>query len=36
MAWDVYNPKGRISSILSVIIWTTFIVMIIIKGDFSI
>ena len=36
MAWDVYNPKGRISSILSVIIWTTFIIMILIKGDFSI
>jgi hypothetical protein len=35
MPWDVNNPKGRIGSILSAIIWIIFIMMIVIKGDLS-
>lgn len=36
MSWDVPNPKGRIVSILSAIFWTFLIVLIIIKGDWTI
>ncbi len=36
MAWDVNNPKGRIASISSTILWSMFIVFLIIKGDWTI
>ncbi len=35
MAWDVPNKKGRVASILSLILWSLLISFIIIKGDFS-
>ncbi len=36
MGWNVRNPKGRIASVLSAIIWTLLIVMLVIKGDWTI
>ncbi len=36
MSWDVPNPKGRIASILSAIIWTLLIVLLAIKGDWTV
>lgn len=36
MSWDVPNPKGRIASILSTIIWILLIMLLAIRGDWSI
>ena len=36
MTWDVPNPKGRIVSILSAIIWTLLILLILTRGDWTI
>ena len=36
MTWDVNNPKGRIASILSVILWLSLIILLFLKGDYSI
>jgi hypothetical protein len=36
MSWDVPNPKGRIASILSTITWTLLILLLAIRGDWSI
>lgn len=33
--WDVNNPKGRISSILSVITWVLLMALLIIKGEWT-
>ena len=35
MPWLVKNPKGRIASILSLIIWSIFLVMLVFKGDWT-
>ena len=34
--WDVKNPKGRIASVLSLILWSLLLVMLIIKGNWNI
>ena len=35
MPWLVKNKKGRIASILSLILWSLLLVMLILKGDWS-
>ena len=35
MAWDVPNPKGRVASALAIAIFLVFIIMIIVRRDFS-
>ncbi len=34
--WGVKNPKGRIASVFSLVLWSLFLVMLIVKGDWSI
>lgn len=34
--WGVKNPKGRVASVLSLILWTVLLIMLIVKGDWNI
>jgi hypothetical protein len=34
--WGVKNPKGRAASVFSLVLWSLFLVMLILKGDWSI
>lgn len=36
MSWDVPNPKGRIVSILSAIFWIFLLILIVVRGDWTI
>ena len=35
MTWNVDNPKGRIASILSVILWSSLMTLLVINGHWS-
>ena len=35
MTWNVDNPKGRIASILSVILWSSLMALLVIYGHWS-
>ncbi len=35
MSWNVDNPKGRVASILSVIMWSSLIFLLVINGHWS-
>ncbi|KYK25666.1 MAG: hypothetical protein AYK23_03445 [Candidatus Proteinoplasmatales archaeon SG8-5] len=35
VAWDVKNPKGRIASVLSAVLWSILIVLVILHGDWT-
>lgn len=35
MTWNVDNPKGRIASILSVILWSSLMALLVINGYWS-
>ena len=34
--WGVKNPKGRIASVLSLILWSILLILLIIKGNWNI
>ena len=34
--WGVKNPKGRIASVLSLILWSVLLMMLIVKGNWNI
>jgi len=34
--WDVKNPKGRVASVLSLILWSVLLIMLIVKDDWNI
>ena len=35
MTWNVDNPKGRIASILSVVMWSSLLTLLVINGHWS-
>jgi hypothetical protein len=35
MTWDVPNPKGRGACILSAIVWSLFLAMIVLRGEWG-
>lgn len=35
MSWNVPNPKGRVASVLSIMIWGTFIALIVIRSEWE-